>query len=274
METLLDRFFQRVSKSFPALKIKLSQARMTDKPDEFIKKSIMSGFYMSFGIIFALFLIVSRLNFPKLYIIALFPFVFLVMSLYMLRLPDFRVSKQEKEISKEIVFAGRFIIIELESGVPLYNTMINVSRNFEYIGRYFKEIVDKINLGTSMEDALNEASEIVPSNDLRKVLWQVINSMRTGSNISKSLYSVVDQITRDQMTEVNKYGKKLNPLAMFYMIIAVILPSLGMTMLIILASFIEFELSLTILITIAMFMGFIQFIFISLVKLSRPAIEL
>ena len=274
MQITLNPLFQRISKSFPALKIKLRQARMAEKPDEFIKKSVISGFYMSFGIIFALFLIVSRIEFPKIFVIALFPFVFVVMSLYLLRLPDFRISKQEKEISKEIVFAGRFIIIELESGVPLYNTMINISKNFEQIGKYFKEIIDKINLGTSMEDALNEASEIVPSNDLRKILWQIINSMRTGSNISKSLYSVVDQITRDQMTEVNKYGKKLNPLAMFYMIIAVILPSLGMTMLIILASFIEFELSLTILISIAFFMGFIQFMFISMVKFSRPAIEL
>src|SRR3989344_4227179 len=131
MELSLNQFFQRISKSFPGLKIKLRQARMPDKPDEFIKKSIISGFYMSFGIIFALFLIVSRIEFPKIFVIALFPFVFVLMSLYLLRLPDFRISKQEKEISKEIVFAGRFIIIELESGVPLYNTMINISKNFE-----------------------------------------------------------------------------------------------------------------------------------------------
>ena len=83
----------------------------------------------------------------------------------------------------------------------------------------------------------------------------------------------MDQITKDQINEVNKYGKKLNPLAMFYMIIAVIMPSLGVTMLIILSSFIKFELSLTILISLALFLGFIQFMFISMVKFSRPAIE-
>ena len=97
--------------------------------------------------------------------------------------------------------------------------------------------------------------------------------MRTGSDVAKSLYSAMDQITKDQITEVNKYGKKLNPLAMFYMIVAVILPSLGMTMLIILSSFIQFELSLTILLVLAGFLGFVQFMFISIVKFSRPAIE-
>jgi flagellar protein FlaJ len=197
----------------------------------------------------------------------------MVMFFYMIRLPDVRISKKEKDISKEIVFAGRFIIIELESGVPLYNAMVNVSKNYEVIGKYFKEITDKVDLGTSMEDALNEAVEFIPSNDFRKILWQIINSIRTGSDVAKSLYSAMEQITKDQITEVNKYGKKLNPLAMFYMIVAVILPSLGITMLIILSSFIQFELSLTILLSLAGFLGFVQFMFIAIVKFSRPAIE-
>jgi len=44
-------------------------------------------------------------------------------------------------------------------------------------------------------------------------------------------------------------------------------------MLIILSSFIQFELSLTILIALAGFLGFVQFMFIAMVKFSRPAIE-
>jgi len=201
------------------------------------------------------------------------PIVFFMMFLYMIKLPDLKISRKDKEVSREILFAGRFLIIELESGVPLYNAMINVSKNFKVVGRYFKELTDKVDLGTSMEDALNEAVEFVPSNDLRKILWQIINSIRTGSNVSQSLYSVINQITKDQINEVNKYGKKLNPLAMFYMIIAVILPSLGVTMLIILSSFIKFELSLTILLLLAGFLGFVQFMFIAMVKFSRPPIE-
>ena len=141
------------------------------------------------------------------------------------------------------------------------------------IGKYFKEITDKVNLGTSMEDALNEAVEFIPSTDFRRILWQIINSLKTGSNISNSLTTVLEQIVREQQIEVTKYGRKLNPLAMFYMIIAVILPSLGITILIILSSFIQFQLSLTILIIIASLLGFMQFMFLSIIKISRPAIE-
>lgn len=269
----LNAIFQRISRTFPALKLKLKQAGMEDKPEDFIKKTFISAFYMTTGLVVALFLVLAKLNVLKGVVFLIVPIVFFVMFFYMIRLPDVRISRKEKDISKEIVFAGRFIIIELESGVPLYNAMLNVSKNYEVIGKYFKEITDKVDLGTSMEDALNEAVEFIPSNDFRKILWQIINSIRTGSDIAKSLYSVMEQITRDQINEVNKYGKKLNPLAMFYMIVAVILPSLGMTMLIILSSFIKFELSLTILLALAGFLGFVQFMFIAVVKFSRPAIE-
>src|SRR3989338_10086109 len=269
----LNTLFQRIAKTFPNLKIKLKQAGMDDKPEDFIKKTFISAFYMATGLVVFLFLLLAKLSVVKGIFFVLIPLIFMVMFFYMIRLPDVRISKKEKDISKEIVFAGRFIIIELESGVPLYNAMVNVSKNYEVIGRYFKEITDKVDFGTSMEDALNEAVEYIPSNDFRKILWQIINSIRTGSDVAKSLYSVMEQITKDQITEVNKYGKKLNTLAMFYMIVAVILPSLGMTMLIILSSFIQFELSLTILLLLAGFLGFVQFMFIAMVKFSRPAIE-
>ena len=58
------------------------------------------------------------------------------------------------------------------------------------------------------------------------------------------------------------------------MIIAVILPTLGVAMLIVLSSFINFQLSLTILMFVAFMLGFVQFMFLSLIKFSRPAIEL
>ncbi len=270
---IFKTLFQRVSKSFPNLRLKLKQAGMDDKPDLFIKKTFVTSFYMTTGVVVSLFLVLAKLDVLKGVIFLIIPVIFVVMLFYLMRLPDAKISRKEREISKEIVFAGRFIIIELESGVPLYNAMVNVSKNYEIIGKYFKEITDKVDLGTSIEDALNEAVEFIPSNDFRKILWQIINSIRTGSNVAKALYSVMEQITKDQITEVNRYGKKLNPLAMFYMIVAVILPSLGMTMLIILSSFIQFELSLTILIALAGFLGFVQFMFISLVKFSRPAIE-
>ncbi|MBI2107984.1 type II secretion system F family protein [Candidatus Woesearchaeota archaeon] len=265
--------FQKIAKSAPYLKPKLKQAGLNYSPEEFIKRTFLSAFYLTTGTVVFIFLVLSKLNLLKGVLFIVPPIIFFAMFSYMMRLPDIKISKREKEISREVVFAGRFLVIELESGISLYDAMVNVAKNYEVIGAYFREITDKISLGTSMEDALNEAVEVVPSDDFRKILWQIINSIRTGSNIDKSLNSVLDQITKDQQIKVNQYGKKLTPLSMFYMIISVILPSLGVTMLVIMSSFLKFQLNLAVLLLLASMIGVVQFMFISLVKFSRPAVE-
>jgi flagellar protein FlaJ len=106
------------------------------------------------------------------------------------------------------------------------------------------------------------------------VLWQILNSLRTGADISKSLSNILDQIAREQIIEVKEYGRKLNPLAMFFMVVAIILPSLGITMFIVLTTFISVNIDLAALLAIALVLGFIQFMFFSMIKSSRPAVEL
>jgi len=50
-----------------------------------------------------------------------------------------------------------------------------------------------------MEAALNDAIEFTPSQNLRKYLWQIVNSQHTGADISVSLKGVVNQITQEQL---------------------------------------------------------------------------
>ena len=270
---IADIFFQRAAKGMPKLGYKLKQAGMDYKPEEFIKKTMLSSFYVVLGVAVFLFLILSKFNVAKV-LFFIFPVMFIFVFSYMIRLPDVKIKRIEREISREIVFASRFIMIEIESGVALYDALVNVAKNYEAIGKYFREITRKVDFGTAMEDALNEAVEFNPSKDFRRILWQIINSLRTGSDIALSLNIVIEQTAREQNIEIQKYGRKLNPLAMFYMIIAVILPSLGITMLIVMSTFIEFELSLAFLLFVAFFLGFIQFMFLAIIRFSRPAVEL
>jgi len=151
---------------------------------------------------------------------------------------------------------------------------MNIAENYGGIGRYFKKIVDDIDLGTETEDAINNAILTNPSDNFRKVLWQLSNSLRTGADISHSLDSVLDQIGRKQIIEVERYGKKLNPIAMFYLMMAVIIPSLGMVMGVVFASFVNIHLPLAALLVIAILFGFFQFMFYATIKSNRPAVEM
>jgi predicted neutral ceramidase superfamily lipid hydrolase len=100
-----------------------------------------------------------------------------------------------------------------------------------------------------------------------------MNSLKTGTEVGTALNSVIDQIVREQAISVQEYGKKLNPLAMFYMTISIIVPSLGITMLVILATFIGLKVTMPVLLVLAMMIAFVQFMFLSLVRSSRPSIS-
>ena len=266
---------RRIVRTLPGINIKLKQAGMFDTPEEFIKKTILSAFYLTTGITALVVTVLTQLEILSSIIYFAFPvFMFFIMFFYMLKVPDVKILRKGKEISREIVFAGRFMMIELESGVSLYDAMANVSKNYKVIGEYFKEIIDKVSMGTTMEDAINETIETTPSPNLTKVLWQILNPLRTGADISNSLSNILDQIVREQIIEVTEYGRKLNPLAMFYMMVAIIVPSLGITMLIVLTTFISIKVDLAALLAIALFLGFIQYMFFSIIKSSRPAVEI
>ncbi len=274
MIKIVHGFFVHIAGRIPGLKLKLRQAGMQDKPEEFVRKTILASVYMTVGLFVFLFLLLYRfVDFHPLMLLGI-PLVCVCLLFYLIKLPDAKIISKQKEISREIVFAGRFLVIELQSGVPLYNALNNVAKNYKAIGVFTRVVIDKVDLGTSMEDALNEAVELSPSEDFRKVLWQIINSMRTGSDVAGALSTAIDQITKRQQIQVSEYGKKLNPLAMFYMMIAVIAPSLGMTMLIIVSSFVQISLDLTSLVILAMALGFMQFMFLSIIKFSRPPIDL
>lgn len=253
----------------PELRTKLRIARLPDTPEYYLRKTAFLGGLLAFSITMVVFgFTKSPLSF-----LTLLP-LWAVFSFYIYHNVDVLIQKEAKQINQELVFATRYMIIQLESGIPIYATFENIARNYEHVGRYFREINEKMNLGTPLSDALNETIDTVPSDELRKILWQVLNSLRVGSEITSALQTVLDQVVREQKIAVVEYGRKLNPIAMMYMMMAIIVPSLGTVMLIVMATFIGFTLNLTILLVFAGVLLFVQFMFLSIIRSQRPAVDL
>ncbi len=262
------KIYQYLAKKIPGLNIKLRQAGMLETPEEYVKSTFMTALMLSIGVFFIFFFFtLSPLS------IFIIPISIPLLFMYFIKYVDVKIERIRKKIDEEIIFAGRFLIIGLESGVLVHKIFEDMEKNYEYIGYYFGEILNRVYLGTTMEDAINETITINPSPNLRRILWQVLNSLKTGTEVGHALNSVIDQIVREQAISVKEYGKKLSPLAMFYMTVSIIIPSLGITMLVILATFIGLNITMPILIFLAVMIGFVQFMFLSLVKSQRPSIS-
>ncbi len=265
----MTRIWKLLATHFPNLPLQLAQARSHDTPEEYLRKTFIVAAMTAAAICLILFFFTSSL-----FAFLFWPLLLAVTFTYFFNLVQMRIQKINKQISREIVFAGRFLIIELESGVPLYNAFKNLSKNYETTGKFFAEIIERVDLGTSLEEAINEAVNLAPSNDLRRLFWQVLNSLKTGSEVASALNNVFDQIVREQQISVKEYGRKLNPMAMFYMMIAIIIPSLGTIMLIVLSTFIGIDLNMLFFSLIIIINIILQFMFLGIIKSQRPPVDI
>ena len=259
-----------LKRQFPHLPLKMRQAGMPEEPEEFLKKILMMSFYMSAALSILLGAILTSMGTSPVIFVILFPALLVVMVLYLVNMPDVYILRRKNEMEREIVFMGRFLILEIEAGIPIYNALKNIAMNYEHTGKFF----NWIDMGTPIEDALNEAIVICPSPNMVRILWQIVNTIKTGTNIKISLISVLDQITREQAIALKEYGKKLNPLAMMYMVIAIIFPSLGVTVMVIVTAFMSLNITLTTLLVFAGVIGGIQLMFFSIIKAQRPAVDI
>ena len=84
--------------------------------------------------------------------------------------------------------------------------MQNLATNFDEIGKYVRDLITRVKLGSSLENALNEAVEHVPSEGFRVLLWQLINHMQTGSDITHTLSVIVNEIVEKQKIDFNDFN--------------------------------------------------------------------
>jgi len=270
-------FFKSISLRFPQLKRQLIQAQMNYTPAGFARYAIISAIYITAILLLLSWLVIRSTSIPLLFLVVLAPVLYIVMFLYLMQFPLVKARQRAKKIDQELVFAGRHMLIELQSGVPLFDAMLGISRDYGPVSDEFNKIVEKVTLGVPLGAALHEVAENNPSPYFNRLVLQLANSLSSGADVALTLESSLDQISKEQVLELKAYGQKLNPLVMFFMIFGIIMPSLGVAFMIMLVSFLGssgISFGPAALFGILACIGIIQFIFLSVVESSRPKFDI
>ena len=205
--------------------------------------------------------------------IALLTSGFILMNQY--NYPRIYSLNKKRDLEKNLIPVLQDMLVQLNSGVPLFRIIANISgSDYGEVSSEFKKIISEINAGSQQIVAIEKYGKINTSEYFRRVLWQISNGMRAGSDMSIIINEEVKNLGKEQAIQIQSYGSKLNPLVMFYMLIAVILPSLGITFLIILASLLNFSGTFIKTILVFLFLGviFIQIMFLGVIKSRRPTL--
>jgi flagellar protein FlaJ len=277
----VSRRFERVGsfleKFFPKMEGKLDQAELKIKPKYYLTMGAFTTFFwfvfLNFLLFFFAFLTDDMSVYTDLFLYTFLASAFIFISV--IYYPTMQVNKKIKDFDRNLPFAIRHLLVQVKSGVPLFQGLVSISEgNYGSISTEFKRAVKNISTGMSEPDALEKLAYQNPSLYFRRSIWQIINTFKSGANLSETLESMVKNLTNEQKVLIRKYGSQLNPMAMMYMMIAVIIPSLGITFMIIMSSFSGFPITEVIFWSILGFVAFFQFMFVGFIKNRRPPVEI
>ncbi len=261
--------------AFPFLNLHLKQAEVEYTAKEYLSMCVVASsfFFLFIGISVGSVLFFAGVrNFLVFSFLAAF-FVTLFVFSQQLAYPKIFVNRRVKNLERNLLPALQSILVQLNSGVPLFDILVNISKE-EYgeVSKEFSKAVRDIHSGRPEIETLEEMAAINPSLFFRRSVWQIVNGMKSGADMSSVINETIHLLSEEQLLQIQRYGSQLNPLAMFYMLVVVIGPSLGMTFLIILSSFIALSEG-TVKIVFWVLYGivvFFQLMFIGIIKAKRP----
>lgn len=270
MIKISERFRYRIKRAFPELEERLKQAYMMYAPDVFIKKITFLSLIFALNMSFIVLIILIKTGLIWL----VFPFFIFSWTLFFLlfmQIPKMNISRIRHDIEADIFVPARMLLTLLESGASVLTALEKVAYTNAKSSKYFGIIASKIYLGKPLGDAIDEAIRYTPSESFRKVLQPIRKSLKTGTDIQKSLSSVLEDLVKEKAVEIEKYEKRLGALSLFYMLFGVIIPAVGSVVLVVMLSVIglkvEFFPFLLLLLILTLL---VQFIFIKAFQSIRP----
>ena len=262
---------------FPSLGVRLQQAEIKKSSEEYLGRSIIISLFLIVLIFAVLFTLNIIVRFPEGFgfFVYLIPLAIGGLAFfYNLSYPSLLVSRRVGNIEENLLFSLRHLLVEIKSGINIYEAFASLSRaGYGAISEEFGKVVKKVSVGVPETVALEELMIKNPNTNFRRILWQITNAIKSGSDLGPIIEELVREFSVEQRTNIRMYGAKLNSLALIYMMFAIILPSIGVTFLIILSFFSGFGISQGVLILIFILVIVFQFLFIGLVKSKRPKVE-
>ncbi|MFA6490232.1 MAG: type II secretion system F family protein [Candidatus Micrarchaeia archaeon] len=266
----------KISSFYPSIKYDLRSIGVTYAPENYCAVAFFSALIWGLIIGFFLALVLSRVSFiqPMLRVFLLLLLALMTTAFFLLLhlfYPRMIAKNVAERIDRELIFAMRDLLIQLSSGVPLFNAIENVANsNYGYVSREFTIIATHVKGGASLLDEVEAMAVRTQSEYLKKTAWQMATAIRSGSNVTSTIKGVVKMLVDYQFTLTKSFNAELNFIVLIYLMVSSVLPTIGTTVLVIFSVFGMLGVTPEVFMILVGISFFGQAAVIGYVKLKRP----
>lgn len=116
---------------------------------------------------------------------------------------DGKIRKRTTELEKEAMHFFEVLTLSLETGRNLAEAIdVTISNVEGVLSDEFKEAVREVSFGKSMNEALNDMQERIPSDTINNVILSLTQSNLYGNSIIENLYTQIDYLREKRKMEV------------------------------------------------------------------------
>lgn len=267
----LAAYINRMIASRKNLEIQLREAGIRKSPYDFVKGMMVYALAIAVVVTIVLGVLLSHFSAPVILAPLMGIAIYLAAFNRFMMYPSQRSRVIGKQVERDILFAARDVVIGMRSGMPLYNAITAVSTGYGAASKEFGKIIELVQLGLPIEQAMEEVSDKSESRTFKRLMLQASVSIRAGVDVTGALQDVVDEVMQERVIDLRRYGQKLNALAMFYMLFGVIFPSMGIAVATIMSTFINiFPITYVVLVLALVFIAFVQLVLLNIMRTSRP----
>jgi flagellar protein FlaJ len=243
LPSLLIAIGRRMEKFFPSMESKLELAHIRTRVENYFGAVILSAFV--YAVIFGVILGVIGYFAPAfggargLIQLGIVGSLVSFLGAFLLHLiyPGIMAQQYSTGIDTGLAFAIKSLLIQVNSGVSLYDSMTNVAKSgYGKISEEFEKVVQEINAGMTEATALERLALRTESTFLKKMVWQLVTSIRAGSSVNAALESIMETLTEYQSRNIKNYAAELNMWILLYLLVAAALPTIGITFMVILSA--------------------------------------
>ncbi len=136
---------------------------------------------------------------------------------------DLKIKERGEILEKESLFFLEILTLSLEGGKnlahALKNTVNNVNSN---LSLEFKQTLEEVSLGKSLNESLEAMKERIPSKDLNNVILQMIQANSYGTNMVEAMHNQIEYLREKQMlnvkAKINKLPTKISVISVFFIV--------------------------------------------------------